>query len=103
MPPQDPSQAPSSSGDPDAGSAVRGFVRTLVSQALFEHTARLEVTLGGGGALETLLAVERALTWPPEGPSRELIWATEAGALRLSAYDQAGRLLLKRDYGGRHG
>jgi len=88
---------------PDAGGAVRGFVRALVAQALFQHTARLEVTLGGGGALETLLAVERALTWPPEAPSRELIWATEAGALRLSAYDEAGRLLLKRDYGDRRG
>lgn len=97
------SQDPNLSDPPDAGNAVRGFVRTLVSQALFEHTARLEVTLGGGGALETLLAVERALTWPPAGPSRELIWATEAGALRLSAYDEAGRLLLKRDYGGSRG
>lgn len=103
MPTPDQIPEPFTPEDPDAGGAVRGFVRTLVSEALFEHTARLEVTLGGGGALETLLAVERALTWPPEGPSRELIWATEAGALRLSAYDEAGRLLLKCDYGRCHG
>lgn len=97
------SSADLSRPSPEAGDAVRGFVRALVAEALFEHTARLEVTLGGGGALETLLAVERALTWPPGGPSRELIWATEAGALRLSAYDGSGRLLLKRDYGGDRG
>ncbi len=83
-----------------AGAAVRGFVSALDAKALLEHTARLEVVLGGGGALETLLAVEEALAWPPGAPSRELIWATEAGALRLSAYDQEGRLLLKRVYGG---
>lgn len=91
----DPSPSPEG-----AGAAVRGFVSALAAKALLEHTARLEVILGGGGALETLLAVEEALAWPPGAPSRELIWATEAGALRLSAFDQEGRLLLKRVYGG---
>lgn len=91
----DPSPSPQG-----AGAAVRGFVSALAAKSLLEHTARLEVILGGGGALETLMAVEEALAWPPGAPSRELIWATEAGALKLSAFDQEGRLLLKRVYGG---
>lgn len=82
-----------------AGAAVRGFVSALAAKSLLAHTARLEVILGGGGALETLIAVEAALAWPSDAPSRELIWATEAGALKLSAFDQDGRLLLKRVYG----
>ena len=91
----DPSPSPEG-----AGAAVRGFVSALAAKSLLEHTARLEVILGGGGALETLMAVEQALAWPPGAPCRELIWATEAGALKLHAYDEAGRLLLKRVYGG---
>jgi hypothetical protein len=90
----DPSPSPEG-----AGAAVRGFVSALAAKALLEHTARLEVVLGGGGALETLIAVEQALGWAADAPARELIWATEAGALRLNAYDQDGRLLLKRVYG----
>lgn len=91
----DPSPSPEG-----AGAAVRGFVSALAAKSLLEHTARLEVVLGGGGALETLIAVEEALAWPSGAPSRELIWATESGALRLAAFDEAGRLLLKRVYGG---
>lgn len=86
-----------------AGAAVLGFVSALAAKSLLPLTARLEVVLGGGGALETLIAVERALAGAAETPTRELIWATEAGALRLNAYDQDGRLLLKRVYGGDRG
>lgn len=91
----DPSPTPEG-----AGAAVCGFVSALAAKSLLKHTARLEVILGGGGALETLLAVEQALAWPSGAPSRELIWATEAGALKLAAFDGTGRLLLKRVYGG---
>lgn len=95
--------SPPSSSPEGAGAAVRGFVAALSAKSLIERTARLEVVLGGDGALETLVAVERALAWPAGLPSRELVWASAPGALRLAAFDRAGRLLLKRIYGPDHG
>lgn len=92
----------------DAGEAARRFAAALVTEALIDHTARLEATLAADGGLEALFAVEQALdlAWPQAVPTCELIWATEPGqeALRLRAFDEAGRLLLARAYkGSKHG
>ncbi len=91
-----------------AGEAARRFADALAAEALIEQTARLEATLAANGGLETLFAVEQALdlAWPSAAPACELIWATEETpeALRLRAFDDAGRLLLSRAYEGkRHG
>lgn len=89
------------SPDPaSAGTAARRFAAALAHEALLEQTARLEATLSGG--LESLLAVEQALdlAWPSAAPTCELIWAVEPApeALRLRAFDDAGRLLLAQVY-----
>lgn len=90
-----------------AGVAARRFAAALANEALLDQTARLEATLTGD--LESLLAVEQALdlAWPSAAPACELIWATEPApeALRLRAFDEAGRLLLAREYpaGLKHG
>lgn len=88
-----------------AGAAARRFASALAAEALVEQTARLEATLAADGGLETLFAIEQALdlAWPSAAPACELIWATEAAdqALRLRAFDGAGRLLLSRAYPGK--
>ena len=88
-----------------AGLAARRFADALAAQALLAHTARLEATLAPTAGLEALFAVEQALdlAWPSAAPTCELIWATEAEpeALRLRAYDGAGRVLLTRVYPAR--
>ena len=94
-----------SSHPASAGEAARRFARALAAEALLEQTARLEATLAAHGGLETLFAVEQALdlAWPSAAPACELIWATEQAqeeALSLRAFDEAGRLLLARVYGG---
>ena len=93
---------PAASPSLKAGEAARRFADALAAEALIEQTARLEATLAANGGLETLFAVEQALdlAWPQAAPTCELIWATEPGpeALRLRAFDEAGRLLLARAY-----
>lgn len=88
-----------------AGDAARRFASALAAEALLEQTARLEATLAAEGGLEALFAVEQALdlAWPSAAPACELIWATEEAseALRLRAFDEAGRLLLSRAYPGK--
>lgn len=84
------------------------FASCLADQALAEPTVRLQAILYARGSLDELLSVERALTagWPTAAdavPPCELIWATEnaamgRAALQLSAFDGAGRTLLRRDY-----
>lgn len=91
-----------------AGEAARRFAAALAGEALLEQTARLEATLAADGGLEALFAVEQALdlAWPSAAPACEMIWATEETreALRLCAFDEAGRLLLSRTFEGkRHG
>jgi hypothetical protein len=94
----------------DAGGAARRFADALSAQALLDQTVRLEAVLAADRGLEALFAVEQALdlAWPRRTPTCELIWATEGSddALRLRAFDEAGRLLLACVYpaGGRkHG
>lgn len=88
-----------------AGDAARRFAAALDAEALLDQTARLEATLAADGGLEALFALEQALdlAWPRPVPTCELIWATEAAqsALKLRAYDEAGRLLLVRAYPGK--
>ena len=88
-----------------ARDAARRFADALAAEALLDQTARLEATLAADGGLEALFALEQALdlAWPCPAPTCELIWATEAAqsALKLRAYDEAGRLLLVRAYPGK--
>lgn len=93
-----------------ARDAAHRFASALAAEALLDQTARLEATLAADGGLEALFALEQALdlAWPRQAPCCELIWATEAAgeALRLRAFDEAGRLLLARAYcskGAKHG
>lgn len=88
--------------------AARRFAQVLSREDLLEHTARLEATLYAGGSLEQLFTVEAALdaAWSSQTelrPQRELVWATEDSegeldALKLSAFDSDGRVLLRRTY-----
>lgn len=96
--------------------AARRFAQALAWTRLLETTARVEATLPADGSLEDLFALEEGLSraWPSRaggGPVCEMMWAGEAAGLasdgvRLAAFDEAGRLLLRRTYlagRGRHG
>jgi hypothetical protein len=85
--------------------AARRFAQALAWTRLADVTARLEASLTAAGALEDLIALERALqgAWPPAAalPRCELMWAGPAadpGGLELAAFDEAGRVLLRRRY-----
>jgi hypothetical protein len=88
--------------------AARRFAQALAWTDLIAVTARVEATLQGAGSLDELFALEKTLgqVWPARAgraPICEMTWAGEApdldqGALRLSAFDQAGRVLLRRTY-----
>lgn len=113
-PPPDPAPAET---EPPAGLVARRFTQALAWTRLLDATARVEATLSAAGSLEDLFALEEGLTraWPSREdrrtPLREMMWAGEASGLaphdvRLAAYDQAGRVLLRRTYGagsGGHG
>ncbi|HEX4713207.1 hypothetical protein [Phenylobacterium sp.] len=83
--------------------AARQFVRALAAEALLHAAARVEARLNADDA-GSLFAVDEALSsaWPPDGtspPRQEVIWsAGGAQDLRLSAFDAAGRVLLRRSY-----
>lgn len=83
--------------------AARRFTEDLAAQAVLQATARVEARLTAGAA-GSLFALDAALAaaWPPaEGapPRHEVIWASgDGGNLRLSAFDAAGRVLLRRSY-----
>jgi hypothetical protein len=83
--------------------AARRFTRALAAEAMLQATVRVEAWLNADGPA-SLFALDEALTvaWPQaEGgwPRHEVIWASGGGeGLRLSAFDAAGRVLLRRDY-----
>ncbi|HEX3364516.1 hypothetical protein [Phenylobacterium sp.] len=83
--------------------AARQFAGALAAEALLHATARVEARLNADDA-GSLFAVDEALSsaWPPDGaspPRHEVIWAAGgAQDLRLSAFDAAGRVLLRRSY-----
>jgi hypothetical protein len=96
----------SSTTDPDTAAirrAARRFTGALAAEALLHATARVEARLNALDA-GSLFAVDDALSsaWPPDGaapPRHEVIWAVGgAQDLRLSAFDAAGRVLLRRSY-----
>ncbi len=98
----------SSISDPDTAAirrAARRFTEALATEAMLHATVRVEARLNAEGA-GTLFALDEALAaaWPrTEGalPRHEVIWATGAGdadGLRFSAFDAAGRVLLRRSY-----
>ncbi|MBX3481128.1 MAG: hypothetical protein KF842_12075 [Caulobacter sp.] len=113
-PPPDPARAGT---EPPAGLAARRFTQALAWTRLLDVTARVEATLSAAGSLEDLFALEEGLTraWPSrEGrraPAREMMWAGGSAGLaaqdvRLAAFDEAGRVLLRRTYlagSGGHG
>src|SRR5258705_10105985 len=83
--------------------AARRFTGALAAEALLHATARVEARLNACDA-GALFAVDDALSsaWPADGaapPRHEVIWAAGgAQDLRLSAFDAAGRVLLRRSY-----
>ena len=89
--------------------AAQRFTHALAQEAMLDRTARLEALVHAGGA-DPVFQLDQALVaaWPDaagRAPSREVIWATEGTAptaLRLSAFDSEGRVLLQRSY-GKHG
>jgi hypothetical protein len=97
--------------DPDspAALAARRFAQALAWTDLLAVTARVEATLHAAGALEELFALEDGFrrAWTSgRPPFCEMLWAGEGagldlGALRLSAFDEAGRVLLRRTYPAR--
>jgi hypothetical protein len=104
--------------DPDSPPrlAARRFAQALTWTALAPLTSRIEAVLPAAGRLEDLFALEDGLTraWPPgerPAPVCELMWAggaagLEPQALALAAFDEAGRMLLRRTYpagSGPHG
>jgi len=104
----DPSQTFPSPPDSPAGLAALRFAQALSWTRLLEVTARVEAALPATGRLEDLLDLEASLlrAWPP-GASRppvcEMFWTGDAAGgagrgLQLSAYDEAGRVLLRRRF-----
>ena len=85
--------------------AARRFTRALAAEAMLRATARVEARLVAGGA-GSLFALDEALAaaWRQTEcalPRHEVIWAPGDGdqeGLRLSAFDAAGRVLLRRSY-----
>jgi hypothetical protein len=83
--------------------AARRFAEDLSAKAMLAATIRVEAWLSAEGP-DSLFAVDEALAaaWRRAGrahPRHEVIWASGAGeGLRLSAFDAAGRVLLRRSY-----
>jgi hypothetical protein len=83
--------------------AARQFADALAAQSLLGATTRVEAWFSAAGP-DSLFALDEALAaaWPPaEGarPHHEMVWASGSGdGLRLSAFDAAGRVLLRRSY-----
>lgn len=93
--------------DPDSPARLAGqrFAQALAWTQLIAVTARVEATLHAAGSLEDLFALEAGLgaAFPDRPPVCELMWAGEASdvepsGLRLAAFDDAGRVLLRRSY-----
>ena len=96
----------SSNSDPQTQAvrrAARRFTEALAARAMLAATARVEAWLNANGPA-SLFAVDEALAaaWRragAAGPRHEVIWASGPGeGLRLSAFDAAGRVLLRRSY-----
>lgn len=89
------------------GRAVRRLVRQLAAETAPGSVARIQAEVRAAD-VERVFQCEAALTaaWPAaagRAPRREMIWtaggpATESG-LRLQAFDDAGRPLLRLSYG----
>jgi hypothetical protein len=83
--------------------AARQFTGALAAEALLHVTAWVEARLNAGGT-GSFFAVDEALSsaWPKDGaapPRHEVIWvAGDPDNLRFSAFDSAGRVLLRRTY-----
>jgi len=98
--------APDNASGDAAGCALaaRRFTQALAWTRLAEVTARVEASLSAAGTLDDLIALERALdgAWPADTAARprcELMWAgAGTGGLELAAFDEAGRVLLRRRY-----
>ncbi len=91
--------------DSPARLAGRRFAQALAWTELIAVTARVEATLHAAGSLEDLFALEAGLgaAFPDRPPVCELMWAgeqadVEKSGLRLAAFDEAGRVLLRRNY-----
>jgi hypothetical protein len=84
--------------------AARDFARSLAREDMLGCAVRLEATIYAGE--EFAFDVDRALAdaWPREAglaPAHEVILARAGGAvqgLKLSAFDDRGRALLRRNY-----
>ena len=83
--------------------AARRFAQALAWTDLLEVTARVEAT--SAGPLEDLVALEAGLNaaLAARAPFCEMLWAGRASGLepsgvQLAAFDEAGRLLLRRRY-----
>ncbi|NBB13803.1 hypothetical protein GVN21_00360 [Caulobacter sp. SLTY] len=86
-----------------ASLAARRFAQALAWTDLLGHTFRVEAT--SAGPLEELVALEAGLNaaLAARAPFCEMLWAgrasgLESGGVQLAAFDEAGRLLLRRRY-----
>jgi hypothetical protein len=94
--------------DSPARLAARRFAQALTWTRLLEVTARVEAALPASGSLEDLLELEAGLirAWPHQAgplPVCEMFWTGETPGgsprgLQLSAFDEAGRVLLRRTF-----
>jgi len=104
----EPASPSVSSPDSPAGLAALRFAQALSWTRLLEVTARVEAALPACGRLEDLLALEAGLVraWPAQAgplPVCEMFWTGETPGgsprgLQLSAFDEAGRVLLRRTF-----
>lgn len=84
-------------------SAARQFTEGLAAGSMLHATARVEIWFSAD-APASLFALDEALAtaWPQAGgerPRHETVWASGRGdGLKLSAFDAAGRVLLRRSY-----
>ena len=106
--PKDPGMTQTST-DPETRAlrrAARGFTRALTAKALIDCTVRIEAVVHAAAA-EPVFLFEAALraAWPNASDGalrREVVWAADSGPddtiLHVRAFDDVGRLLLRRTY-----
>ncbi|HYE46172.1 MAG TPA: hypothetical protein VEA44_10415 [Caulobacter sp.] len=97
------SQEAPTDDDFSASHAARRFAQALAWTDLLGATARVQATTAG--PLESLIALEAGLNaaLAARAPFCEMLWAGRSSGLEpsgvlLAAFDEAGRLLLRRRY-----
>jgi|GEM_PF-1526540 hypothetical protein len=104
----EPTSPSTSFPESPAGLAALRFAQTLTWTRLLEVTARVEAALPASGSLEDLMELEAGLSraWRAHAgrpPVCEMFWTGDTGGgsargLQLCAFDEAGRVLLRRSF-----